>query len=269
MRVQPEVSSLNPTEISVGGVLQPQFNVQSVQTTVLVADGETIVIGGLIQKNDNKTENKIPWLGDLPYVGAAFRYRQQVKKKTELLVILTPHIIRSWADADRVLYEESRRMDWITGDVLKSHGTYDMEPIIPGPAPGNVDGRMPSPTGPEGAVFPMPTTPPAALVPPPNGTMPPASPPAGFVPPVGNVPPPGSVLPPPRLMPQGTQDPGPSAQQQWTVPPAGQGQNPAPAQQPWTVPPSASAHTSTEQTIAPMSGTQEEKVQWTVPASKQ
>ena len=48
----------------------------------------------------------MPWLGDLPYLGAMFRYRTQVKNKTELMVILTPHVVRNRMEADRVLAEE-------------------------------------------------------------------------------------------------------------------------------------------------------------------
>ena len=65
-------------------------------------------------------QNKVPWFGDLPYVGAAFRYRTQNKTKSELLFIMTPHIIRSRTDADRVLAEAGRRMDWVFGDVVKN-----------------------------------------------------------------------------------------------------------------------------------------------------
>src|SRR5262249_5104749 len=70
------------------------------------------------------------------------------KNKTELLIILTPHIVRSKADADRILFEESRRMDWIVGDVLKTHGTSGMAPAVPAAA--NVDGHMPLPLPPAG-----------------------------------------------------------------------------------------------------------------------
>src|SRR5262249_33213404 len=96
MRVIPEVSSVLPTQINLGNKgLATQFNVQHVETTVSAKDGETVAIGGLIQKRDAKSENKYPWLGDLPYIGALFRYRTQDKTKTELLVILTPHVVRS------------------------------------------------------------------------------------------------------------------------------------------------------------------------------
>ncbi len=56
--------------------------------------------------------------------------------KTELIVIMTPHIVYGKADIERVLGEEARRMDWIMSDVLRTHGTYGMEPIIPKKDPG-------------------------------------------------------------------------------------------------------------------------------------
>jgi type II secretory pathway component GspD/PulD (secretin) len=138
MRVIPEVSSVLPTSINLGnGQLATQFQVQHVETTISAKDGETVAIGGLIQKRDTKSENKYPWLGDLPYIGALFRYRSQVRNKTELLVILTPHIVRNPLDADRILAEEARRMDWVVGDVVKIQGTSGMAPILsPAPPPG-------------------------------------------------------------------------------------------------------------------------------------
>jgi hypothetical protein len=128
------------------GSFGTSYNDQKVDTTVLVGDGETIAIGGLIQKRDNKSENKIPWFGDLPYIGALFRFRSQEKTKTELMVILTPHIIRSRLDADRILAEESRRMDWIIGDVIKTHGTTGLQPILPPlPLDRNLQSHEPAP----------------------------------------------------------------------------------------------------------------------------
>jgi type II secretory pathway component GspD/PulD (secretin) len=139
MRVTPEVSSTAPTNVNLGnGVTATAINQQTVDTTVIAGDGETVALGGLITKHDQKEENKVPWLGDLPGVGALFRYRTQTKSKQELLIIMTPHIIRSWADADQILGEESRRIDWLVGDVLRLQGTSGMNPILPprGPMPG-------------------------------------------------------------------------------------------------------------------------------------
>ncbi len=139
MRVQPVVSSVSPTTVNLGNnTTATAFDTQQVSTTVIAGDGETVAIGGLISTRDDKTENKIPWVGDLPVVGALFRARFQVKQRRELLVILTPHIVRNRMDADRVLAEESRRMEWIVGDVLKVHGTSGMAPILPPPGPAGV-----------------------------------------------------------------------------------------------------------------------------------
>src|SRR5262249_14880909 len=92
MRVTPEISSVDPTPINLGnGSLGTVINIQHLETTVSAYDGETVVLGGLISRRDAKSENKVPWLGDLPYVGAAFRYRTQQRTKTELLIIMTPH----------------------------------------------------------------------------------------------------------------------------------------------------------------------------------
>src|SRR5207245_3031644 len=109
-------------------------------------------LGGLITKSDSRSENKIPVLGDLPLVGAAFRYRQDLKTKKELLIILTPHVVRAPCDADRILAEESRRINWVLGDVVKYHGTTGLDPILGsggprafGPGPG---GSCPATLGP-------------------------------------------------------------------------------------------------------------------------
>ena len=137
MHLKPEVSSIISQAVPLGnGLLGTSFNDQTVETTVLAGDGETVAIGGLIQKSDKKTENKVPWLGDLPYVGALFRYRTQLKTKSELMIILTPHIVRSRVDADRILAEEAKRMDWIIGDVVKTQGSSGLAPILPAPPPG-------------------------------------------------------------------------------------------------------------------------------------
>lgn len=144
MRVEPQVASVTSTPVSLGqGILAPAFNVQTVQTTVLAADGETVVLGGLITRSDTRNENGIPWFKDLPYVGSAFRYRTQVIAKRELLVIMTPHIVRSDIDAARILAEESRRISWCLGDVDRVHG-HGMDVI--GPA---AKGAMPVPVQPE------------------------------------------------------------------------------------------------------------------------
>ena len=75
---------------------------RSAETTVLVKDNQTIVIGGLMGATDTEVETKIPVLGDLPLIGALFRGKRKVSRKTNLLIFLTPHVISSPADLEEV-----------------------------------------------------------------------------------------------------------------------------------------------------------------------
>jgi len=125
MRIEPQVSTPNPTQIQIGnGVVATPIDVNTVQTTVLASDGETMVVGGLIRRADTKIENKIPYFGDIPYLGAAFRYRTQVQERREVIFIVTPHIVRSEADKARITAEEARKMSWTYKEVanIHSHG---------------------------------------------------------------------------------------------------------------------------------------------------
>lgn len=67
---------------------------RSVKTTVMVRDGETVIIGGLISKEDTYSFEKIPFLGDLPFLGSAFRYKSTDKSDKELIIFITPHIVK-------------------------------------------------------------------------------------------------------------------------------------------------------------------------------
>ena len=63
------------------------------QKNVRIKDGETLVIGGMLQEVETKTVNKIPLLGDLPLIGSAFRSTSTNKTKSELVIMITPNII--------------------------------------------------------------------------------------------------------------------------------------------------------------------------------
>ncbi|GJM19974.1 MAG: hypothetical protein DHS20C14_21870 [Phycisphaeraceae bacterium] len=92
--ISPEISILSDRTTQIDQDFQaPIITQRRVQTTVTIKDGETVVIGGLIQTNDSMTKTKVPLLGDLPLIGGLFRSTDQTQIKTELLVILTPHVI--------------------------------------------------------------------------------------------------------------------------------------------------------------------------------
>ena len=77
----------------------PPIKKNEVRAKVLVRDGETIVIGGVFSKTQSKVVDKVPFLGDLPYVGRLFRRDVVLEKKSELLVFLTPRIMNNQAIA--------------------------------------------------------------------------------------------------------------------------------------------------------------------------
>jgi general secretion pathway protein D len=75
---------------------------RSAETTVVVRDNQTVVIGGLIGTTETEVETKVPILGDLPLLGMLFRGRHQSSRKTNMLIFLTPHIIEEPEDLEEV-----------------------------------------------------------------------------------------------------------------------------------------------------------------------
>ncbi|MGD6432529.1 type IV pilus secretin PilQ family protein [Xanthomonas citri pv. citri] len=72
----------------------PEINRREVNTAVLVGDGETVVIGGVYEFNDRESVAKVPFLGDIPFLGNLFKKRGRSKEKAELLVFVTPKVLR-------------------------------------------------------------------------------------------------------------------------------------------------------------------------------
>ena len=93
-RIIMDVSITNDTfgEADVPGG-EPPINKSEIQTQVLVDDGETVVLGGILQTEELRNLAKTPFLGDLPVIGNLFRYTQQSNEKVELLVFITPRIL--------------------------------------------------------------------------------------------------------------------------------------------------------------------------------
>ena len=75
---------------------------RSAETTVLVKDNQTVVIGGLMGQTETEVETKVPLLGDIPLIGALFRGRRDSSRKTNMLIVLTPHIIDDPVDLEEV-----------------------------------------------------------------------------------------------------------------------------------------------------------------------
>jgi type II secretion system protein D len=95
MMVSPQISEVDSTQSTpiTTGVSSPYINITSADTVVVTADGQTVIIGGLIQTKKAKNDTKIPLLGDIPLLGALFTHTQRADTKSELLIFLTPHIV--------------------------------------------------------------------------------------------------------------------------------------------------------------------------------
>ena len=102
MEVSPTISSLSSSTVAVSENFDAQvINNRSASTSVSVQDGQTVVIGGLISTEDDERVTKIPLLGDIPYIGQVFRKTKKERTRSELLVILTPHVINEPGEAEK------------------------------------------------------------------------------------------------------------------------------------------------------------------------
>ncbi|HEU5350761.1 MAG TPA: pilus assembly protein N-terminal domain-containing protein [Terracidiphilus sp.] len=94
LQVAPEVSSLDyANAVTVAGYVEPALTVRSVKTEVELQDGQSFAIGGLLDNRDTETMDKIPFIGDIPFIGKFFQSRNDTKSNTELIVIVTPEIV--------------------------------------------------------------------------------------------------------------------------------------------------------------------------------
>lgn len=102
---------------------------RSTNTTVVVANGDTVVLGGLIRDKISETQSKIPLLGDIPLLGWLFRSRNTSTEKSNLLIFMTPHIVKQYDSVreilDRKLKERDDFLEETTGGEDKLRNTRD------------------------------------------------------------------------------------------------------------------------------------------------
>jgi len=104
MDVSQEVSNVAQSSSS---AISPTFTQRKISSTVSVQDGETIALGGLITDSRSNARNSIPFLGQIPYLGQLFSQRDTSVSRTELLVLITPHVVQS-VQGLRVITDELR-----------------------------------------------------------------------------------------------------------------------------------------------------------------
>ena len=143
MRVRPEVSELSDAgSVKLNGFTVPALTTRRAETTVELGSGQSFMIAGLLQNHASNSIAKAPFLGDLPILGALFRSTQYQRNETELVIIVTPYLVRPVStqlasptrgyrmptDAETVL--EGQNFKGVSGPAAR----------LPAPAPGMVTG---------------------------------------------------------------------------------------------------------------------------------
>ncbi|HEY7550101.1 MAG TPA: type II secretion system secretin GspD [Hyphomicrobiaceae bacterium] len=108
LEIEQEVSSVATTTSST--IDSPTIKQRRIKTSVFVKDGDALALGGMIQSSNSVSRDQVPILGDLPLLGTAFRSKDNEAAKTELLVVITPHVIRSFDEAEAITREFRREL---------------------------------------------------------------------------------------------------------------------------------------------------------------
>ena len=142
LQLKAEVSALGDN-IPVGNVGEtfPTFNTQDAETTAVVLDGETLVIGGLIGENKTRTRSGIPYLMDIPVFGRFFGTTNDTLDRTELIMLITPHVVRNRDEARSVTEDFKKSLSAVRNELERmgrerqnlQQRPLENRPALPGP----------------------------------------------------------------------------------------------------------------------------------------
>ena len=182
LQVNPEISALSSSSIQISETVSASIiNNRSAETTVTVQDGHTIIIGGLITTRNDDRERKIPLLGDIPILGHLFKTTTKTKERTELLIILTPEVLRTVPHADQTTVREVKKLtlpkavqeDGLRDTMLDPDRVYHPDEVekkgVGGPAPSP---DAPAPDGAQGGRTPPAANPAITIIPGPEERAP-------------------------------------------------------------------------------------------------
>jgi len=118
LKITPQISqdkyvklkiSQEVTKLLEGGIPEaPTIAKRSIETTLIVPHNRTVVLGGLIRNDREKTIQKVPFFGDIPLIGKLFQKKTEKNTKTNLLIFITPHIISRFEDAEKIRKEKEK-----------------------------------------------------------------------------------------------------------------------------------------------------------------
>jgi general secretion pathway protein D len=134
LKVKPRIDSDNKVSLNVVSVIEdllpgsqttlPITSKRQLNTTAIVRNGQSIILGGLVRNNDDLTTKKVPLLGDIPILGNLFKSRSSNKDKTTIVILLTPYIVKKSEDLDKLrttLAKLNELEQKFTKKILKNH----------------------------------------------------------------------------------------------------------------------------------------------------
>ena len=125
LEIDQEISDIASPDF---GGLGPSWAKRTIKTTVVVRDQQSIVIGGLMSDRETYTESKIPLLGDVPLLGYLFKFTKKQKAKTNLLVLLTPYVIKDQMDIEQIVQRKVReRREFVRSFSMLDGMTFDRQ----------------------------------------------------------------------------------------------------------------------------------------------
>jgi pilus assembly protein CpaC len=111
LRIAPEVSELDfSNAVTISGTTIPSLITRNAQTTVELRDGQSFAIAGLLQANGSRNISQVPWIGSVPVLGALFRSSAYQNSETDLIIIVTPHLVRPGTPAEHLATPFDQRL---------------------------------------------------------------------------------------------------------------------------------------------------------------
>ena len=161
-----EVSSIREfQEVGQTGTTSPAFDIRQAETTAVVQDGDTLVVGGMISNNSSRTRTGIPYLMDIPVIGRFFGSTTDLTDRTELIMLITPHVIRNRDESRQVTEDFKKSLSTVRNELermAREREKLQQKPLEEKPAlPGPLGDPAPAPNLPATPPPPAPSSAPA------------------------------------------------------------------------------------------------------------
>lgn len=127
LEINQEISAVKPTDATLGAA-DLITSKRAAKTSIVIKDNETVVIGGLIQDQENENISKVPFLGDIPGLGWLFKTKTKMRTKTNLMILLTPHIVKDAGDLAAISDGQKQKF----GESAKNVKPVDVQKEISG-----------------------------------------------------------------------------------------------------------------------------------------